>query len=147
MVSDVYDGHTSLRESQRDLEPLEAGTQCQELAELTLSLCEVLLRCKGVNPDSISFSAKERKRLQVYKDKISKAEAKVKKRMLTLDVDAANRFIAAAQGRPIPKIKDVSRRQRKEDRKKNARGAKGSRERDPALSFLEDLSIQSIDNA
>ncbi|KAI8113151.1 hypothetical protein M9435_003156 [Picochlorum sp. BPE23] len=148
VLSDVYDGHASLRESQRDVEPLEAGKQCQELAEFTLSLCQVLLRCRGVNPDSLSFFHKERKRLEAYHNKISKAEARVKKRMLTLDVDAANRFIAAAQGRPSTSTKSVSTAQQKQKKKKtrgNALGAKGSRERDPALSFLEDLSIQRID--
>lgn len=148
VVSDVYDGHASLGESQRDVEPLEAGKQCQELAELTLSLCEVLLRCRGVNPNSVSFFHKERKRLEAYHNKISKAEARVKKRMLTLDVDAANRFIAAAQGRPSTSNKPVSTTQQKQNKKKmrgNALGAKGSKERDPALSFLEDLSIQRID--
>lgn len=131
--------HTTLAECQREMEPIQAGEQCQDLAHLTLSLCEVLLRCKGVDPSTLPFSAKEKKRLEVYRSKINKAEAKVKKRTLTLDVDAANRFIAAAQGRSSKLVKSRNTSQQKGS-EKDAPATK--RKRDPALSFLDDLSIQ-----
>jgi hypothetical protein len=132
-----------LKQRQQDLDPVVAGQECQNLAMTVMELCNTLLKCKGINPEEHSFK-NERKRLGGYQQKIDKVIAKkslAKKKTLELDVDHANKFIAAAQGRGRA-ISCGEGAKQVGGRKKTGRSKKqqkNNQTKDAAIEFLSDL--------
>ena len=134
-----------LKQRQQDLDPVVAGQECQNLAMTAMELCNTLLKCKGIDPEAHSFK-NERKRLGGYQQKIDKVIAKkslAKKKNLELDVDHANKFIAAAQGRRRAAgcgeaKKQVGGRSKKQQKK--------NKPKDAAIEFLSDFKKDMYTN-
>lgn len=95
-------GLSLLNAGKESVQPLVAGRTFHGMGKLVVSLCHALLQCHGVDPQGHDFMKREDARLRVYEKKIDKAVARYKahkekeSKMLTMDVDTANKFISAA---------------------------------------------------
>ena len=78
---------------------MDAAVMYHALGELVIGLCSLSYACEGIDASSTQL-VKEKTRLEAHHRKINKAisamELQNSKKTLELDINAANRFIAAA---------------------------------------------------
>jgi len=113
------------------------------VARLVLALSHTLLQCHGIGSQGNDFFEKGRGKLDVYKKKIDKAEAryeaaeKKRENTLVMNVDTANKFISAALDN-----KKTSQSRYNETKPKRKSSKRQKIGKDP-LEFLHELQKEA----
>lgn len=99
----------NMDDMERDVDPLRAAKLYVSLSSSVIGMMSMYYSCHGIDPDSTTLG-KEKGRLEMMKRKLDKVEAKRKiggRKRLELNIEAASRFIAAAQPHLSKSEKDM----------------------------------------